>query len=234
MVKVDESCILRYKKEGETIEALIDFKLLLQFKNDSKSNISIYDIYADTRLFSDSKNGLEVSNDVITKLFNGKSEEEILTILANDGGPQIPTAYLNELREKKKTQVVEFIASNAINPQTKGKYTPNMIKSEFDSLKISIDPNQDHIHQAESALKELKKKMPISMESSLLIIQVDGQYSGNFYGEFRKFGTIQKEFYDDSGSLHIHINVLSGKVDSVISFIKQKTNDTGSYHIQKD
>ena len=234
MVKVDESCILRFKKEGETIEALVDFKLLLEFKNNSSSNLSIYDIYADTQLFSDSKKGLVISEDIIQKLFNGKSEEEVLTIFANEGEPQIPTAYLNELRDKKKEQIVEFISANAINPQTKGKYTSNMIKTEFEALKISIDPNTDHIHQAEQALKELRKKMPISMESSIIIIQVEGQYSGSFYGEFRKFGTIQKEYYDDTGNLHLHINVLSGKVDSVISFIKQKTDNSGSYHIKKD
>ena len=234
MVKVDESCILRYKKEGIQIEALVDFKLLLEYIHDEKSAISIYDIYAHTQLFTDSKKGEIASENIISKLFSNKSEEEILIQLAKEGDPQIPTSYINELRDKKRTQIIEFISSNAINPQTQSKYTPSMISSQFDSLNISIDPHANSVHQAEQALKELRKKMPISMQSSTIIIQVEGQYCGHFYGEFRTFGAIQKEYYDDSGNLHIHISVLSGKIDDVISFITLKSNNTASYHIQKE
>lgn len=234
MVKVDESCILRYKKEGETIEALVDFKLLLDYIHNKDSNVNIYDIYADTQLFADSKKGLVASDDVISKLFKGLDEEAILEKLAKEGEPQIPTAYLNEQREKKKEQIIEYLAAHTINPQSGGKYTTSMIKSEFDTLKISIDPNQDHIHQAEEALKQLRVKMPIKIDSKVLIMQVEAQYSGNFYGKFRTFGTIQKEFYDDNGNLHIHIEIGAGRLDEVEDYIKVNSKNTASYHVQKE
>ena len=238
MVKVDESCIIRYKKFGEQIEALVDFKLLLQYlqelKEKQSSEISIHDIYADTQLYADSKKGDVVDAGTLQKIFGNKSEEEMLVVIAKEGDPQIPTSYLNEQREKKKEQIIEYLASHTINPQTNGKYTPSMIKSEFDSLQISIDPNSDHIHQAEQALKELRKKMPIKIDSVVLIMQVEAQYAGNFYGKFRSFGTIQKEFYDDQGHLHIHIEIGAGRLDEVEEYIKMNSKNTASYHIQRE
>lgn len=232
MVKVDDSCIIKYKKNGETIEALVEFKLLDKYLQ-NKDTISVYDIFADTQIFSDSKKGDVASLDILNKVFGKKSEEEILIEIAQFGEAQIPTAYLNEMREKKRAQIIEYLASQTINPQSGGKYTPSMIESGLNGITFSINPNLDHIHQAEELLKELRKKMPIKIDSQVMIIQVDGQYVGNFYGPFRKLGTVQKEYYDDNGSLHIHMQVSSAQIDQVEKFVKENTDESGSYHINR-
>jgi len=54
------------------------------------------------------------------------------------GECQIPTAYLNKLRDEKKLQVVNYIVENALNPTNKTKYTPTMIEGEINKVKYKF------------------------------------------------------------------------------------------------
>ena len=236
MAKVDESCIIRYKKGNLEVEALVEYKSLAQYleKEEDREDISIYDIFADTKIFSDSKKGLVTDSDTLQKLFPNKNEEEILKEIAINGDAQIPTNYLNELRDTKKDLIINYLTNQTINPQTKHRYTTAMLKDEIENLKISILPFRNHIKQAEDVFKQLKVKIPIKFDSTIIIVQVESQYAGVLVKPIREFGTVEKQFYDDSGNLHMHIKVPTGRVDETIDFLKDKTKGSVSYHLQKD
>ncbi|MFT4244160.1 MAG: hypothetical protein ACMXYB_01750 [Candidatus Woesearchaeota archaeon] len=237
MAKVDESCIIRFKKGNLEVEALVEYKTLAKYlekEEKEREEVSIYDIFADTKIFSDSKKGLVVDSDTLEKLFPNKNEEEILKEIAQNGDAQIPTSYLNELRERKKDLIVNYLTNQTINPQTKHRYTTTMLKDEIENLKISILPFRNHIKQAEDVFKELKHKIPIKFDSTIIILQVESQYAGLLIKPVREFGTIEKQFYDDSGNLHMHLKVPTGRVDETIEFLKNKTKGSASYHLQKD
>lgn len=236
MAKVDESCIIRYKKGNLEVEALVEYKSLAQYleKEEDRQDISIYDIFADTKIFSDSKKGLVTDSDTLQKLFPNKNEEEILKEIALNGDAQIPTSYLNELRDTKKDLIINYLTNQTINPQTKHRYTTAMLKDEIDNLKISILPFRNHIKQAEDVFKQLKLKIPIKFDSTIIIVQVESQYAGVLIKPVREFGTVEKQFYDDTGNLHMHIKVPTGRVDETIDFLKDKTRGSVSYHLQKD
>ena len=236
MAKVDESCIIRYKKGNLEVEALVEYKSLAQYleNEENRENTSIYDIFADTKIFSDSKKGLVADSDTLQKLFPDKSEEEMLKEIALQGDAQIPTSYLNELRDKKKDLIINYLTNQTINPQTKHRYTTAMLKDEIDNLKISILPFRNHIKQAEDVFKQLKVKIPIKFDSTIIIVQVESQYAGVLIKPVREFGTVEKQFYDDTGNLHMHVKVPTGRVDETIDFLKDKTRGSVSYHLQKD
>ena len=237
MAKVDESCIIRYKKENVEVEALVEYKALasyLEKEEKEREEVSIYDIFADTKIFSDSKKGLVADSDTLEKLFPNKSEEEILKEIAHNGDAQIPTSYLNELREKKRDLIINYLTNQTINPQTKHRYSAAILRDEIDSLKISIQPFRNHIKQAEDVFKELKSKIPIKFDSTFIILQAESQYAGMLIKPVREFGTVEKQFYDDNGNLHMHLKVPTGRVDETIEFLKNKTKGSVSYHLQKD
>lgn len=53
--------------------------ILINLKNLKKSDeISVYDVLADTKIFKDQKKGDIASENILNKIFPGKSEEEIL------------------------------------------------------------------------------------------------------------------------------------------------------------
>lgn len=238
MAKVDESCIIRYKKGNEEVEALIEYRALASYleQKDSQENedFSIYDVFADTKIYSDSNKGLVADSDTLNVLFGNMSEEEMLYEIANNGDPQIPISYMNELREKKKAQVINYLANETINPQTQKNYSNVAIEEEVNKLKISIHPYQNHIHQAEEVFKKLKDKLPIKFDTTVLIIQVSSQYAGTFNSKIRSFGIIQKQFYDEHGTMHMHVQISTGRLEEVENFIKDASKNTASFHISQE
>lgn len=232
MVNVDDAFQVRYKFGGENFEVLVDFDKLNEFKK-KPEEVSVYDVLADTKIFKDQKKGEQASDNDLNKIFDGNTKEEILKIILIKGDCQIPTAYLNKLRSEKKVQVVNYIAENSLNPTTKGPYTTSMIESEVNKLKFNFDPNRDFTNQAEDVLKLLKSKIPISMEIVVMEIEIPGEFCGNFYGPFRKFGKITKEYFDEQGSLRLHIEIMESRIDEVSNFIKKNSNSTGAYHVSK-
>jgi len=232
MVNVDEAFELKYKRNGESFEILVDFEKYKEFKKNPEK-INIYDVLADDKIFKDQKKGEIASENLLKEIFNNKTIDEILTEILLKGDCQIPTAYLNKLRKEKKEQVINYIVENATNPQNKSKYTSSMISSEIDKLKFNFDPNINFISQAEDILKLLKKIMPISMDKIIVNIKIPGEFCGNFYGNFRKFGTIKKEYYDNSGNLVMHFEIMESLFDTITTNIKNNSNNQGEYYIMK-
>jgi len=233
MVKVDEAFEVRYKFGGEHFQVLVDFDKLNEFKKNPQK-INMYDVLADNKIFKDQKKGEIASEHILNNIFQSKSEEEILKEILLKGECQIPTAYLNKLREEKKIQVINYIAENAMNPQTKSKYVLSMIEGEVNKIRYNFDPNRDFISQAEEVLKLLKKQMPISLEKIILEIKIPGEFCGSFYGPFRKYGKTTKEYFDTHGNLHLHIEIMESILDTVINYIKKNSNSTAEYFVKKD
>ncbi len=233
MVNVDDAFEVKYKKGGESFEVLVDFDKLEEFKKKPDS-ISIYDVLADVKIFKDQRKGDEISDSDLKKAFGSKSNDEVLKEILLEGECQIPTAFLNKLREEKKLQVINYICENAINPTTKSKYTSTMLTSEVEKLRFNFKYDIDYKTQAKEVLEILKKVMPIVISRIKVILKVPPQYSGAFYGNFRKFGSISKEFYDDNGFLHMHIEVNESILDEVLSYVKNNSNNESEYYIDKN
>lgn len=233
MVEVNDAFEVRYKYSGENFEVLVDFDKLNEFKKNPKS-IDVYDVLADTKIFKNEKRGEVASENVLKKVFNGKSDEEILKEILLKGDCQVPIDYMNKLREKKKKQVINYIAENALNPQTKGKYTFLMIESEVNKLKYNFNSTTDFIVQAEDVLKLLKKRIPIRLDKIILEVKIPGQYCGAFYGKFRKFGIVKKEYFDSEGNLRLHFEIMESILDTVADYINKNSNSTAEYYVLKD
>ena len=232
MVNVDEAFEMRYKKAGEQFQVLVDFDKLKEFQKKSEE-VSVYDVLADNKIFKDQKKGELASTNILEKVFPEKSEEQILKEILTKGECQIPTAYLNKLREQKKVQIINYITENAINGQTKGKYAVSLVEGEINKLKFNVDPNKDFEPQAQDVLKMLKKVMPISLEEVVIEIGIPPMFVGSFYGPFRKLGKTIKEFYDNDSNLILHIKTTEGTMDKICDYVKNNTNGEGTYFIKK-
>ena len=232
MVKVDEAFEMRYKKNGEMFQVLVDFDKLKEFQKKTEE-ISVYDVLADTKIFKDQKKGEIASTNILEKIFPNTTEEQILKEILLKGECQIPTSYINKLREEKKLQVINYIAENAINAQTKGKYTMSMIDSEINKLKFNFEPEKPFEQQAKDVLTLLKKVMPISLEEVIIEISIPPMYIGAFYGPFRKLGKVLKEKYDSDSNLILEIKTTESSADKICDYVKNNTNSEGTYYIKK-
>ena len=148
MVNVDESFEVKFKSGKDEFQVLVDFDKLTEFKK-KPSEISVYDVLADSKIFKDQRKGEIASEHHLKSAFGAKSEEEVLKEILLKGECQIPTSYLNKMREEKKRQVINYIAENAMNPSTRGKYTISMIESEINKIRYNYNFEQDYAPQAE-------------------------------------------------------------------------------------
>ena len=233
MVNVDEAFEVRYKKGGEQFEVLVDFDKLKEFEK-SPDSVSVYDVLADVKIFRDQKKGEIASDNLLHKVFPEKSEEEIIKEILLEGETQIPTSYLNKLRDEKKVRVINYIAEAATNPATKTRYTVSMIESAVSRIKYNFDPYKSSDTQAEEVLKLLKFQMPISIAKIRMQMKIPAQHSGAFYGAFRSYGEIKKEFYDSFGNLNLEIEITEAQKDKVIDYVKRKTNNEAEYRVVSD
>ena len=46
-------------------------------------------------------------------------------------------------------------------------------------------------------------------------IKIPGEFCGAFYGPFRKFGKITKEYFDRDSNLRLHIEISESQIDQV-------------------
>jgi len=233
MVKVDDAFQVKYKHGKNEFQVLVDFDKLVEFKK-KPQEISVYDVIADIKIFKDQKKGEIVSDNLLRESFGAKDEESIFKEILLKGECQIPTSFLNKIREEKKKQVINYIAENSLNPSNKGRYSYSMIEGEVNKIRYNFNPEQDFLPQAEDIIKLLKKNMPISIEKIILEISIPGRYCGNFYGSFKKLGNIKKEYFDSEGNLKIEIEITESLQDRVIDYIKKNSNNEGSYFIKKN
>ena len=226
--KKEESFQVTYIKKSNHLEILVDFEKYKEFKKDQV--ISIWEVLISEDIFIDQRKGQVFPEKELETLFDTNNKEEILKEIVLNGKCQIPIEYTNKLRENKKKQIVNYISSNSINPQTKMKYTNEMIENEISKLSVSINPNENFIHQAEKILKKLEEKIPISLKTTILDIKIPRKYIGIFQSKIRSFGKIKKEFYENDGSLKIHLEFLEGRIEEVITFIKNSSKNECEYH----
>ncbi len=229
MANIEKAFEIRLKKDKEIFEMLIDFEKLNEFRKNPKIE-NIYDVICEEKIFKDQKKG-ELANDVsLNKIFKNMNKEQIMYEILIKGECQIPTSYLNNLRESKKTQIINYIASISINPQTKSKYTFSMIEREVNKLKYNINPNTGIEMQSKEILDQLKKIMPIKIDSVKLILEIPAKFTGNFYSSFRKNINLKSEKYDNSGKLILEIETTSSNLDDIIKIAKNKTENQVSYY----
>ena len=223
---------MKYNYQNQNIELIVNFENYQDYKKNNDS-INIYDVLIDENIYADSKKGLLISKNLIKEIFQNKSDEEILKQIILNGKIQIPKDFVNKKRDETFIKIVNYISENAYNPQTKIKYTFDLIDQEVKKIPYSINPDINFIHQAEEILSLLKKNIPISIKINNFEIKILSKFIGKIISKIRSFGTIKKEFYDNVGDLRIHIEVNENNSENLIEFLKSNTENTCEYHIKK-
>jgi ribosome maturation protein SDO1 len=125
MVALDESIIARLKTHGKTFEVFVDPEGSLALKRGEQ--VKIEDILAVEDVFSDAKNGDRPGEQDVINAFGTTDALQIAQKIITDGELHLTTEQKKKIQDEKKTRVINIIATNAINPQTKGPHPPARI-----------------------------------------------------------------------------------------------------------
>ena len=207
MVKLEDAVIARYEKAGEKFELLVDPNLAMDLRHGREVNLD--DLLAIDSVFKDANRGDVKSEETLKKVFGTADIREIAKRIILEGEVQLTTQQRKEILERKRKEIIAYIASNAINPQTKTPHPPQRIENAMEEAKISIDINKSAQEQVISIIKEIKRLIPISLEKLKLAVKVPPQYSGKASVILHKYELKQEEWQKD-GSLVAVLEVSAG------------------------
>lgn len=196
--------IARIKQSGKPFEILVDMKEALAFRKGENPAASFLEI---DKIFNDAKKGDIASHDELEIAFGTDDVDEISKTIVKKGEILINQEERSAEQEKKVKQVVDFLTTNAIDPQSKNPITPERIKSALHEAHINIK-NVPVENQIQEILEKLSPIIAIKIETKKIKITIPAVYTGTSYGIINQYK--EKENWLDDGSLIVTVNVPSG------------------------
>lgn len=195
----------RIKAKGRPFEILVDVDSALNFRKGL--NVNLQNVLGIDIIFTDHKKGLKASEKDLMECFGTIDVNAIATKIIKSGEIMLPLEYKKNEREDKVKQIIDFLSRNALDPTSGRTHSAERIKSALQEAGISID-NRPVTEQISGILNELKKILPIRLESKRLKIVIPAVHTGKVYGIINPYK--EKENWLANGDLEVIINLPSG------------------------
>ncbi|MDY6776470.1 MAG: ribosome assembly factor SBDS [Candidatus Nanohaloarchaea archaeon] len=151
-------------------------------------------------IFKDASAAEKASMEDVEDEFGTRNIVEAAEELFRKGEMELTTEQKNRLREEKRKQVVNMIATRAMNPQTNSPHPPKRIENAMEEAGVQIEPMEDAEEQMQEVLDAIRPKIPISMEEKEIAIKVPNKYSGKAYGKIKQMSSevLEEQWGNDS------------------------------------
>ena len=195
--------LARIKQAGKNFEILVDLDDALKFK---KGELGSIEAEGD-KIFTDSKKGQVASGADLQSAFATTDVKEIVEKIVKSGEVLVTQEQRSAEQEQKFKQVVDFLTSNSIDPQTGNPHTSERIKNALKQSHVNIK-NTNVESQINDILLEISKIIPIKLETKKVKITVPAIHTGKVYGVISQYK--DQETWLDDGSLEVVVEVPSG------------------------
>ena len=197
--------LARIKKGGKNFEIDIDFDQAISFKEGKISDIK--SVLKVEQIFKDVKKGLQASETELQQLFDASDPLEVAKIIIEKGEIQLTQEYREQLREKKKKQIINIIHRNGVDPRTHSPHPPQRIKNALEEAHVNIK-NTPIDSQIKDIISQIRKIIPIKIEEKKIKITIPSIHTGKAYGLINEYK--EKEEWLSNGDLEITVNIPSG------------------------
>lgn len=208
MVSVDKAVIARLKKGGANFEVMVDCENAIALKEGKA--VDIKDVLAVEDVFDDAKKGSMASTNQIKSIFGTDDPVEVAKIIIQKGEIQLTRDHKNKILDEKRKKIINTIAMNAVDPKTNIPHPRTRIENAFEELKIGISETEPVEKQVQDILKKLKAILPIAMETRQVSVKVPPKFSSKCHALIQKYGTIQKNEWENDGSFSCEIQIPAG------------------------
>tara|TARA_Y100000310_G_scaffold129185_1_gene128339 strand:- start:3798 stop:4469 length:672 start_codon:yes stop_codon:yes gene_type:complete len=194
----------RITREGKHFEVLVDIDDALNFKKGEGSVSPETD-----NIFTNLKKGDIASQEDLQNSFGTADIQEVTEKIVKSGEVLVTQEQRSAEQEAKYKQVVDFLSTNAIDPQSGNPITTERIKSALDQSNVNIKSNSIE-DQIKDILEGLAKVIPIKIETKKVKITVPAQFTGQVYGVIDQYK--ESEAWKDDGSLEVIAAVPAGLI----------------------
>ena len=213
--------IARFEKSGERFEVLVKPEAV-QSLRDGKS-VNILDNLAIDQIFRDAHKGSKASSEKMQEFFGTEDPVEVARQLILKGEIQLTTEQRRQMQEQKRRQIVQYIAANAINPQTGTPHPPQRIENAMAEAKVHVDPFKPLEEQVKEVLDALRPLIPIRFEKARIAVKLTAEDSAKCYGDIKAFGTILREEWQPTGAWIGVVEMPAGMQTEFLERLNAKT-----------
>ncbi len=204
---MSKTVIAKYIVAGETFEIFVDsdkaYDYITGKLQDPLSALEVEDV------FKDANKGDRQSQDKLKKAFNTEDLGKIAGIILKNGNVPLTTEQRNKLLEEKRRQIVNIIATNAIDPRTNAPHTAQRIENAMHESKISIDAFKPASEQIDEIVKKLSIKLPLKFSTVKMEVTIPAQYTNRSYSVLKQYGLKSERWLND-GSLSVTLEFPAG------------------------
>lgn len=221
MVRLDDAVPARLKTHGATFEVLVDPDGALALKRGEAVNIE--DILAVEDVFENASRGDRSPEEDLQKAFGTLDALTIAGIIIKKGEISLTAEQRKQFIENKRRQVIEIIARNAINPQTKTPHPPARIEQAMSEARVNIDPTKSTDDLVKITMKAIRPLIPIRFEEVEVAVKVPATYAPKAYGEIAAFGKLNREAWQNNGSWIGVVQIPAGMQTDFYALINRLT-----------
>lgn len=221
MVKLEDAVIARLDKQSHHFEILVDPYIAWDYKHGKEVNLDY--IFAMEEVYSDSAKGKLASEEVLKEVFQTTDFLTIAKKIIVDGEVQLTTTQRNEMLERRKNEIIDFIGKNAHDPKDMTPIPPQRIINALDSAKYKFTLNRKKEDEINEVLLVLKRAMPISLEKITMFIEVSATYSGKITSLLHRYDLIEEKWLP-SGGLTAKVSIPVGLKSKLITELNNVTH----------
>lgn len=191
MIPLDKAIVVKLKTHGENFEILVDPDLALEYKEGKE--IDVDEILAADKIFKDASAADEAPGESMLKVFESTDVKEVAGKILEKGELHLTTEQKKRMLDERKKQIVNLIARNAMNPQTKTPHPPERIENAMNEAKVSVDIQKSAKEQVDKVVKALRPLLPIKFDNVRIAVKIPSEHSGKLYAVLHEFGEVKKD-----------------------------------------
>jgi ribosome maturation protein SDO1 len=216
-----EYVIARFEKAGEKFEVIVKPEAVQRLR-DGKSVDLMAELAID-QVFRDAHKGSKASEEKMVEFFGTTDALSVAKQIILHGEIQLTTEQRRQMLEAKRKQIVQYIAQNAINPQTGAPHPPQRIEIAMEEAKVHVDPFKSVEEQVKEVLDALRPLIPIRFEKVRIAVRLSAEDSAKCYGDLKSFGTILKEEWSPTGAWIGVVEMPAGMQTDFLERLNAKT-----------
>lgn len=226
-----EYVIARIEKSGERFEVLVKPDAV-QALRDGKEVDLLRELAID-QVFRDAHKGSKASEEKMAEFFGTTESLDVAKQVILKGEIQLTTEQRRQMLEAKRRQIVQYIAANAINPQTGAPHPPQRIEIAMEEAKVHVDPFKGVEEQVKDVLSALRPLIPIRFEKVRIAVKLSAEDSAKCYGDLKTFGTILREEWQSTGAWIGVVEMPAGMQTEFLEKLNAKTKGNVETRILK-
>lgn len=222
MVDLDEAIVARYETHGEYFEVLIDPGIVQKMKDGKE--VDLFEHMVIDTIFKNAKKGTRAPEEKIKEVFGTTDPAEVAKVIILKGEVQLTTEQRKIMQENKRKRIVEYIARNAMNPQTGAPHPPTRIETAMEEARIHIDPFKSVEAQVPAVMDAIRPLIPIRFDKVRIAVKLSGENYGRCFEDLKHFGKITKEEWQKDGSWIGIVEMPAGLQNDFLEKISNKTH----------